>query len=107
LLDYPINELKISPSLTRRAVSNASAAACVRASITFATGNALRLVAMGIETPEQADFMLKAGVQCGQGYWFGRPLPGSEVAPLLAWSANEGVGHSEWDRWLAVAGGAG
>lgn len=105
LLDYPINELKISPSLTRRAVSSASAAVCVRSAIQFANENALHLVAMGIEAPEQADFMLSAGVGTGQGYWFGKPLPGDEVAPLLAWSANEALVERHWDQRMAVGGG--
>lgn len=105
LLDYPFNELKISPLLTKRAPISPSAAACVRSSAKFASVNGMRVVGMGIETPEQADCLRKADIQIGQGYWFGRPMPGSGMAPVLARSAQEATDRWRRDLQPALVGG--
>ncbi|MBC7640283.1 MAG: EAL domain-containing protein, partial [Rhodoferax sp.] len=40
----------------------------------------LSTVAEGIETPEQRDWLRAAGVRSGQGYLFGRPMSGEQLA---------------------------
>lgn len=48
----------------------------------------LRIIAEGVETKEQRDFLLKAGCLYAQGYYFHRPMPLPEVEKLLADPAN-------------------
>jgi EAL domain-containing protein (putative c-di-GMP-specific phosphodiesterase class I) len=43
----------------------------------------LKLVAEGIETREQLDFVKGAGCRYGQGFFFHAPLPAAEVYALL------------------------
>jgi EAL domain-containing protein (putative c-di-GMP-specific phosphodiesterase class I) len=49
-------------------------------------GNALRLnvVAEGVETEEQRDYLIEHGCRCFQGYLFGRPMPFAEFDTRLA-----------------------
>ena len=56
---------------------------------TLALGHELNLpiVAEGIETREQLDFLREHGCQMGQGYWFARPMPLQELRAWLAANA--------------------
>jgi len=44
----------------------------------------LGIVAEGVETPEQSDYLAAQGVDFLQGYLFGRPMPGNEFLNALA-----------------------
>jgi diguanylate cyclase (GGDEF)-like protein len=49
----------------------------------------LRIVAEGIETPAQLEFLTSIGCDLGQGFLFSPPLPYDEIAALLAVPAEE------------------
>ena len=49
----------------------------------LADGLGMDVVAEGIETAEQLSFAAAAGYRFGQGFYFSRPLPAAELAPLL------------------------
>jgi EAL domain-containing protein (putative c-di-GMP-specific phosphodiesterase class I) len=59
--------------------------------IGVARGLNLRVVAEGIETPEEVAFLTAHHCDEGQGEYFGRPLSGDPFAALLAGPAREGV----------------
>jgi EAL domain-containing protein (putative c-di-GMP-specific phosphodiesterase class I) len=42
------------------------------------------LIAEGVETREQADYLNKHGCLYAQGYLFGKPIPHAEFETLLA-----------------------
>ena len=81
---FPFEQLKIDRSFIRDIASDPDDAAIVSAIV--AMGNALRLnvVAEGVETEEQRDYLIEHGCRCFQGYLFGRPMPFAEFDARLA-----------------------
>lgn len=82
LRDFAYTELKIDRSFAANAHHDAFADASVRASVVLGRNLGMRIVAEGIETPEQLAYIMKAGVDEIQGYVFGRPMQSAE---FLAW----------------------
>jgi diguanylate cyclase (GGDEF)-like protein/PAS domain S-box-containing protein len=74
----PINELKIDMSFVRRMLTTRNDAAVVNTIIAMGQGLEMELVAEGVETVEQLNYL--AARECGviQGYFFSRPLPPDE-----------------------------
>ncbi|MES2105061.1 MAG: EAL domain-containing protein [Pseudomonadota bacterium] len=81
LKKLPLYELKIDKSFVKDAPTDASDAAIVQSILSMAKHLGLRVVAEGVETQEQADFLIASGCDCLQGYLFARPMP---VADWLA-----------------------
>jgi diguanylate cyclase (GGDEF)-like protein/PAS domain S-box-containing protein len=79
---FPIDTLKIDRSFVDD-LPNAEDAAIVASIIQLAEGLSLRVVAEGVETAEQADFL--RGRNCGevQGFHFGYPIPAAEFHDLV------------------------
>jgi diguanylate cyclase (GGDEF)-like protein/PAS domain S-box-containing protein len=71
----PINELKLDKSFVEELQHDASCRALSEAVVGIGKGLALRVVAEGIEHPEQRDILLAQGYGVGQGELFSRPLP--------------------------------
>jgi diguanylate cyclase (GGDEF)-like protein len=79
----PIDKLKIDRSFVRELPGNESDAAIVTAIASMAHALGLRVVAEGIETGAQRQFLHELRVDFGQGYLFGRPMPAGELRKLL------------------------
>lgn len=76
--NLPIDIIKIDHSFVRDCVLNPEDGAMVKAILTMADSLNLAVVAEGIETPEQYEFLTRNGCQFGQGYLFGKAMPGRE-----------------------------
>jgi EAL domain-containing protein (putative c-di-GMP-specific phosphodiesterase class I) len=83
LQQFPVDVLKIDRAFVIDLPTSASSAAIVDAIVTLAHGLGLEVVAEGVETPEQLEFLRTHGCDEGQGYYFGRPLPLAEFRVLL------------------------
>ena len=82
--DFPIHKLKIDQMFVRQLVVNSSDALIVQAIATLAKSLELELVAEGIETVEQHQFLREHGCTMGQGYLFSLPLAAEDLAWVLA-----------------------
>ena len=83
LRDLPIDKIKIDRSFLRDISSNSYEQALVRAVLTVAHSQKLKVVAEGVETPEQFRFLKLLGCDEVQGYLFGRPVPAEHYTELL------------------------
>ncbi|MDD2700256.1 MAG: EAL domain-containing protein [Sideroxydans sp.] len=80
----PIHELKIDKTFVQDAPSDPSDAALIESILAVAKHMHLKIVAEGVETQEQADFLNQRGEVVHQGYLFGRPEPAELVLASLA-----------------------
>jgi diguanylate cyclase (GGDEF)-like protein/PAS domain S-box-containing protein len=80
---FPIDILKIDQSFVRGLPGHAEDAAIATAVIGLARTLKLEVVAEGVETAEQRDFLRALGCRRAQGALFGLPLPAMECAALL------------------------
>ena len=71
---FPINTLKIDQSFVRDLTIDSKDAAMVKAIISMAKDLGLDVVAEGVETKEQSDFLRMNGCQYVQGFYFSKPL---------------------------------
>jgi len=71
---FPVAKLKIDQSFIRDIPEDSEDVAITTATIQMAHGLKLRVVAEGIETKAQADFLRKRGCDMGQGFLFSRPV---------------------------------
>jgi EAL domain-containing protein (putative c-di-GMP-specific phosphodiesterase class I) len=83
LRSLPIDKVKIDQAFVRRMAVDSSDAAIVRAIMTVARSLSLEIVAEGIETLVQRDFLRNEGCPVGQGYFFSLPLPAPAFRELL------------------------
>ncbi|MFZ5524948.1 MAG: EAL domain-containing protein [Pseudomonadota bacterium] len=83
LKKFPVNMLKIDKSFVRDLTVDSDDAAIVSAVISMARSLGLRVIAEGVETAEQLDFLVKLDCEMMQGYYFSRPLPAGEFRALL------------------------
>ena len=75
LKTFPITSLKIDRSFVTDLAANPADAGIVRAIVEMAHGSKLGVIAEGVETREQFQFLQKYGCDEMQGYWVSRPLP--------------------------------
>ena len=71
----PIYELKIDRSFVQDLLEGADTTAIVEAMLSMAKHLHLHVVAEGVETQEQAEFLNRAGCDSSQGYLYARPMP--------------------------------
>ena len=83
LKKFPIDFLKIDRSFVRDVDSDMSDRALCEAIITIANLLGLQVVAEGVETPVQRDFLFNVGCDYGQGYLFSPPLSGWDFIEYL------------------------
>ena len=81
---FAIDAFKLDQSFVRNIVSSSDDAPVVSAVIGMGKSLRHRVIAKGVETPEQFAFLRAQGCDEGQGYLFSRPLRAEALESLLA-----------------------
>lgn len=81
---FPVHQLKIDRSFIQDLPGNDSDAQLVNTMIAMAQGLKLGIVAEGVEMPDQEAFLASKGCDVIQGYLVSRPMPATQIEPLLA-----------------------
>jgi len=79
----PIQALKVDQSFVVGVPEDADSRAIVRAMIAVASHFRLKVVAEGIETPEQVEYLRSIGCEYAQGYYYSRPLPPQTIVDYV------------------------
>jgi EAL domain-containing protein (putative c-di-GMP-specific phosphodiesterase class I) len=85
LKQLPVQTLKIDRSFIKDIPADADDEAIAIAIIQLGKSMELSVIAEGVETPEQAAFLLRHGCNRAQGYLYGRPLAPDDL--LARWGA--------------------
>ncbi len=84
LTQLPLNQLKIDQSFVRHIGTKASDSAIIQTIIGMANNLGMEVIAEGVETQAQRDFLEANGCMLYQGYLFGKPVPLDEFTALLS-----------------------
>ena len=83
LKQFPLDTIKIDRSFIRNAASFAEDKAVTEAIVAMGRTLSLNVVAQGVETKEQADFLCQNACDEFQGFYLSKPVPANEIAQLL------------------------
>ena len=81
---FPIDTLKIDRSFVQHLPNNPDNNAIATAIVTLAHALQMSVVAEGVETAEQQNYLASIACESMQGYLFSKPIPAEEFAALLA-----------------------
>ncbi|MDW9478636.1 EAL domain-containing protein [Sinorhizobium meliloti] len=75
LQSFPFDKIKIDQSFVRDITQNPQSAEIVRSTVLLGRNLKIDVLAEGVETKEQLEFLKSIGCGQGQGFLFGRPIP--------------------------------
>lgn len=84
LAKFPIDTLKIDAFFVSKIPDDAYAVTLTETILGLGRKLSMRLVAEGVETAEQMQFLQELGCDAAQGYWFSRPQPAADFSTWLA-----------------------
>lgn len=88
---FPVNKLKIDQSFVRGLPQDKEDVAIVKSIIVMAHALNLTVIAEGVETLEQLEFLKSSRCEEFQGYYFSRPIPADDIELLLQDLVGEGA----------------
>lgn len=81
--NFPIRKLKIDRSFVDEVDRNPTSQSIVRATLAMAKDLGVKILAEGVERPEELEFLVRCGCPAFQGYLFSRPLAAADFEKLL------------------------
>ncbi|MFD0695071.1 EAL domain-containing protein [Paenibacillus sp. GCM10027628] len=97
---FPVTKIKLDQSFVRGVQSDDKDRAMIKAIISVANSFQLEIIAEGVETEEQASFLVENGCRQIQGYYFFRPMQPEQVMVVLEQSLRPKLSFME----VAAAG---
>jgi len=82
LKHLPLNNLKIDRSFVADVINGSSGAAIVKVAIALGQGLNLQVIAEGVETAEQLEFLHSLNCDMAQGYFFSKPISAAATTQL-------------------------
>lgn len=79
----PVNKLKIDQSFVQELPYNDEDIAITKSVIALSKNLNLKVIAEGVETKEQRNFLVQNGCRDIQGYFYGKPIPANEMEIVL------------------------
>jgi len=83
LRSYPFDVLKIDKSFIRDITADPAARELINATVAMAHGLNLKVIAEGVETEEQFNYLKDLGCEYAQGYLFSKPVSIDEITGML------------------------
>jgi len=83
LRHFPIDRLKIDQSFTREIGVSDDTTEITLTILAMAKHLGMKVIAEGVETPEQAELLMKNGCDEFQGYLYGKPVTADEIGQML------------------------
>jgi diguanylate cyclase len=80
---FPFDKIKLDQSFVRRLPNDAAAAAIVRTVLALGASLDIPVLAEGIETEAQWQFLAEAGCAKGQGYLFAKPVSMAQLPAAI------------------------
>jgi len=84
LARIPVNAIKLDQSFVRGVDQQLVSQSLVRAIVAVAKALKLRVIAEGIETKAEEQFIIASGVDSCQGYYYAKPMPAEQLGHWLA-----------------------
>ena len=84
LKNLPIDKLKIDISFVRNITHEPKNQTIVKTIIALAKGLNMSVLAEGVETFEELEFLRQNGIDLIQGYYYHKPMPLDEINRLLS-----------------------
>ncbi|MBB3112332.1 diguanylate cyclase (GGDEF)-like protein [Paenibacillus phyllosphaerae] len=92
---FPVTKIKLDQFFVRGIQTDERDRAMIRAIILMAKSFQLQMVAEGVETPEQAQFLNESGCELIQGFYFFKPMPADDVRRVLLESQADKIKRSQ------------
>jgi diguanylate cyclase (GGDEF)-like protein/PAS domain S-box-containing protein len=88
---FPVDTLKVDKSFVHEITEDSDGTTIVNAMINIGKSLKQRVVAEGVDTRSQLDFLQRHGCNEGQGYYFSHPLTAEQVEKMFNTEVQEGV----------------
>lgn len=88
LTRFPLDSIKVDRAFVMNLPGDKDAAAIARAIVSMSQQLGLHIVAEGIETKEQGEFLHGLGCHVGQGYFYSKPVPAAQFSSMIQQDQN-------------------